>query len=700
MDKLALLIVTSAALTSMVCAAPPAASTFQELMDPTLFPNPQHGMAVESAAIQGRALRVTTTGAEIAVDCATGEALFSQRIGHQRPLVALHLGRPLMGARLTHTGPGFARVTFENPEATIRVNGDSLCMLHVREPLTVTVEGRIESAWSSSFGANHLVADEWGAFGLYCSERTLDDGSDPFAETVATYRLPAEAVLWVAVCPPKPYDWERSLKDNVVWHWSNQLGYPPDETLRSWQPHGNIVLLQAEVMLWKDWNLDFVPRLGAEEFARVRKTLHDLGRRFIVYTSPYYFLKGTALENWALNSFENFQGWPPGTPTGENMGLFLTAITRVMQEYQPDGLYFDGQYTDNPAALYALARRAREIVGEQGILEWHSTGALGGEHCYLPQADAYVDFVLRGEGAQAWYGDFDYLRFFVSGYNLSNSIGVLCNNAGGKPTPELTRELLRANARYHTIAGWLADAGIMDVLKNEYQARLNSSLRVAVDREADARQAQVSEKADATRAERQALTSPPVWGDPIFAEDFDKLPAAEQLVSPANATPFTVVDGCLHTRGLASSFAFLKLPAQVQASGFEVKLRLGTDGGMSWGPGAALRWQDGSLLRLGVRSDGKLQADILGRQSVGGAAPPDRWVWLRARWLRRSGVIEHSADGVTYKHLWTFDHGGTLNNPITELLVGKVPFNGDPKDYIDPGPVGESDLDFVRVYGR
>ena len=87
-------------------------------------------------------------------------------------------------------------------------------------------------------------------------------------------------------------------------------------------------------------------------------------------------------------------------------------------------------------------------------------------------------------------------------------------------------------------------------------------------------------------------------------------------------------------------------------------------------------------------------------QSVGGAAPPDRWVWLRARWLRRSGVIEHSADGVTYKHLWTFDHGGTLNNPITELLVGKVPFNGDPKDYIDPGPVGESDLDFVRVYGR
>jgi hypothetical protein len=699
-DKLALLVGAFVALTSIAYAAPPAAPTFQELMDPTLFPDPQRGMTVESAGLRGEAVSIETTGAEIDLDCAKGEAVFRQRIGHQRPLVTLHLGRPLTGGRVTHSGPGFARVVFETPRATVRVNGDSLFMLHAHEPLAVTVERRIESAWNSSFGANHLIADELGAFGLYCSERGLDDHFDPYSETLATYRLPADSVLWVAVCPPKPYDWERSFKDNVVWHWSNQLGYPPDETLRSWQPHGNTVLLQSEVMLWKDWNLDFVPRLGADEFARVRETIHRLGMRFIVYTSPYYFLKGTTLENRALNSFDNFKGWPPGTPTGENMELFLAAITRVMQEYQPDGLYFDGQYLDNPAALYALARRAREIVGEPGILEWHSTGALGGEHCYLPQADAYVDFVLRGEGVQSRYGDFDYLRFFVSGYNVSNSIGVLCNNAGGKPTPALTGELLRANARYHTIAGWLADAGIMDVLKNQYQARLNPDLRLAVDREADARQAKVAEKAAATRAERQALATPPAWGEPVLAEGFDKLPAAEQLVSPANPTPFSVVDGCLRTRGPASTFAFLKQPVKTRASGLVVKIRHGTDGGMSWGPAAAVRWQDGSLLRLGTRSDAKMQADILGRQSVGSTVRPDRWIWLRARWLRRTGVVERSDDGVTYERVWTFEHGGTLNGPIAELLIGKVPFNGDPTDYTDPGPVGESDIDFVHVYGQ
>ena len=138
-------------------------------------------------------------------------------------------------------------------------------------------------------------------------------------------------------------------------------------------------------MLWKDWNLDFVPRSGAEAFSRVRETLHGLGMRFIVYTSPYYFLRGTPLEPVAFNSFDGFTNWPPGTPTGENMGLFLDAITRVMTEYKPDGLYFDGQYIENPAALYALARSAREIVGEAGILEWHSTHALGYEGCYLPR---------------------------------------------------------------------------------------------------------------------------------------------------------------------------------------------------------------------------------------------------------------------------------------------------------------------------
>ena len=526
----------------------PAAPTFQELMDPAIFPDAQMEMVVESTELKDGVLRIRTTGADIEADLATGDIRFGQRIGQERPLAVLHVGQALEGAEVTHAGPGLAHIAFAKPAVTIRVNGDSLFMLHVRDPLAVSVDRAIDIAWHGSHMANHLVADEWGALGLFCSEQNISDQFDPFASTLARYELPTDAVLWVGVCPPKPYAWERSLKDNVVWHWSNKQGYPPDDALRNWRQYGNIVLLQSELLLWKDWNVAFVPRLGVGEFERVRKTIHDAGMRFIVYTSPYYFLKNTALESKAINTFENFQGWPPGTSTGENMGLFLPEIRKVMSEYKPDGLYFDGQYIDNPAALYALARESRNIVGGGGILEWHSTWALGSGCCYLPQADAYVDFILRGEGKEGAYGNFGYLRFFVSGYNISNSIGVLCNNGPVGVTPQLARDIVKVNARFHTIASWLDKPEFMKVLNEEYRARLTPKLRDAVEKDIDARQSLVGQKAAAAKADRDALAGPPKWGKPVFAVDFAALPEGEQVVSEQNPDALAVRDGVLEVQ--------------------------------------------------------------------------------------------------------------------------------------------------------
>jgi len=480
---------------------------------------------------------------------------------------------------------------------------------------------------------------------------------------------------------------------------SARITVTPDQVLRSWQEHGNIVLLQSELLLWKNWNLDFVPRLGEEEFGRVRNTIHDLGMRFIVYTSPYYFLKGTALEPRAINTFEGFTGWPPGTPTGENMGLFLPAIRRVMRDYKPDGLYFDGQYTGNPAALYALARSAREIVGEDGILEWHSTGALGSAHCYLPQADAYVDFILRGEGRQQNYADFDYLRFFVSGYNINNCIGVICNNGPVGVTPELARDVLRANARFHTIASWLDKPEIMGALNSEYQPRLTPDLEQTVEEQVNARQKQVVEKFNAMQAEYEALRNPPSWSEPTFTLRFHKLPDAEQIVSKQNPNPFSIGEGSLHIQAHAHTYAYFRIPWNVDTRGLIVKLRQGSDGGMSWGPAAMLVWGNGARVRLGTRSDGTLQSDVLGAQHHGSLHDPNQWIWLRARWLGSSGVVERSIDGTTYERIWNFEHGGALDDTVTELLVGKVPYNGEPKDYNVPGHPGECDIAFVEVFG-
>ena len=469
-----------------------AVPTFQELMDPSQFPEPQFGMRVLSLAHKGARIRIVTTGAIVNVNERNGDIEFEQRIGRLRKVAVLRVGKPLDGVQITHEGEGFASISVDCPKLAIRINGDSLFMLHAHEAMDLEVESKIAPAWNASWKTNHLAVDEWGGFGLYCSDLDLNDHFDAAGPVVAKYALPEDAVLAIGVCPPKAYAWDRSLDLQVVWHWSAQNAYPSDEELLSWKPYGNVILLQSEVMLWKDWNLDFVPRLGIDEFVRVRETIHRMRMRFIVYTSPFYFLKGTSQEGQAVNDKPGFS--PGAVVNGENMPLFLEAITRVMSDLKPDGLYFDGQYMQNPAALYALARHARRIVGDKGLLEWHSTTELGpgGSLMYMPQADAYTDIQLRGEGQDATYGNFDYLRFFVSGYNINNRIGVLCNNSGQEMNKEMLDSLLQANVRLHTLIG---HPKLRDFVKDDYRPRLTLDLRDTVNKLVDERQQKVSQKA-------------------------------------------------------------------------------------------------------------------------------------------------------------------------------------------------------------
>jgi hypothetical protein len=675
-------------LLSLATAAQAAIPTFQDLMAPSVFPDAQRGLTVESVVEKDGAVTVTTTGAVMVLDGKSGTVSFRQRIGGERAVAMLYLGQPLAGVKVTHNGTGFARVTIDEPKATIRVNGDSLFMLQAHAPLRAAVRTEIAPAWNASWKTNHLIVDELGGFGLYCSEPELKDQYDPYGTPVASYPLPENAVLAVGVCPPKPYDWERSLREQVIWHWSNVSSYPPDDDLRSWKPYGNVILLQSEVMLWKDWNLDFVPRLGMDEWTRVRNTIHGMNMPFIVYTSPFYFLKGTSQEKNAVN---DKPGVCPGAiVNGENMDLFLDAITRVMKDLKPDGLYFDGQYAENPAALYALARHSRRIIGEDGILEWHSTlelGTWGASLMYMPQADAYTDIQLRGEGSDRLYGDFDYLRYFVSGYNINNCIGVLCNNNGKPMTVPQMDSVLQANARLHTLFGK------SDFIAKEYRPRLTLAYHAEVDRLVAERQQQARAKADAMAAFLKGPQTPPPT---VAAFEFDQMPDAERLVSPLNPDALSVVGGSLHVRALTSTYAYLKLPVNKQASGFEIKLRQGSDRGMSWGPAAMVQWDNGEALRIGTRSDG-LQVDTPPIQILGPSYDPNTWVWLRARWQGKTGVVECSQDGVHYTrfHSFPFEANGST---VTELLIGKVPCNGKPEDYGVSGAVGECDIDYVRLY--
>ncbi len=675
-----------------------AAPTFQDLMDPAVFPEPQRGMLVEQAGIADNALQIRTTGAELRLD-ASGNGVFRQRIGRDRETARIRITGLTATPEVTHSSPGLAFARFASPKLDLRANGDSLFMFHAHEPVTFEITRAIDVGFSAVYRGNGVLFDEWGGFGLFCSERDFEGALRPYEECVARYTLPADGVLWIGICPPKPYDWERSLHDNVVWHWSRTSAYPPDPELAAWSREGNIVLLQSEVMLWKDWNLAFEPRLGEAEFARVRDSIHRLGMRFIVYTSPYYFLRETPIASKAMNSFDHFEttGFPPGWPEGVNIDLFMNEITKVMTAYKPDGLYFDGQYTENVPALYSLARRSRALLGESGILEWHSTFALGSGQCFLPQADAYVDFILRGEGRDSAYANPEYLRYFVSCYNTSNSIGVLCNN-GPQPSEELIDRVLAANGRMHTLVGWLNDPKITRMVHDRYRARLTPELRGQVERECEARQAKIAEHSKARAGELRALRAAPAWTAPLLQEQGQGFLSWTQHASPRNPNPFATAEGALSITACASAHAFLTREVSAVPKGFVARLKQGSDGGASWGPAVLIRWKNGACLRVGLRNDLLLQSDFNGEQRLFGKHDPNAWIWLRARWLETSGVVETSTDGEHFQPVWSFEHGGTLAGPAEMIAAGKVPYNGAALDYEEPGATGTCFIEQVRLY--
>jgi len=138
--------------------------------------------------------------------------------------------------------------------------------------------------------------------------------------------------------------------------------------------------------------------LDMKDFIRVRDEAHRGGMKVVVYLSPFY---STAPDIFA-------------------------EMRRVLDEYQLDGLYFDGISMDFRKS-YAIARQARAILGENRILYVHcSSDPLDDGRIYCPFIDTYADYILRGEAGVWGLKLDDFLRWTISGYHISNAVGYWC----------------------------------------------------------------------------------------------------------------------------------------------------------------------------------------------------------------------------------------------------------------------------------
>ena len=426
---------------------------------------PFSGMAIQSVRLEPE-LEVVTTGARYrlagrTLDCwrridprtnAVAERLVA-RLEFEAPL-----GAPVLADRNADS------VQVDTPAAILTFTGDSLVVLEARRPLAYTHLNLIAGAPWAKAGATAVdrmwTDGEGGSLhGLY---RGAPRGEARSADLTRLVLAPGDAMAHM-VFPPRLFDFERmygaqarpfvqgcfsedqfqEILDGSGEYRANGFGVinlsnrlyrkacvpgmvPPCNPGEQDFPYP----LEPALSPW-------VPRSGAAgyDFAqpeRVKALIaraHALGFKVITYVSAEAFDPRQGPEGYRRIDHQ------PVARTLEVLAAFRTA-------YGLDGWYLDNAciQTGSLEPQVAFIRALRRMVGNEGILFHHDSvdvwdGWLGYHGLRAVMVDAYVDYTAAGEtGAIAEVAgpDDPYLRFYTSGYGLSQAFGLHIRKTDGR----------------------------------------------------------------------------------------------------------------------------------------------------------------------------------------------------------------------------------------------------------------------------
>jgi len=298
----------------------------------------------------------------------------------------------------------------------LTVQGDSILIFEPMQHVRITFEGHYRPSYSQEVRGNRLILDQIGGCGFYgipsrpTEAQNLDSG-----DWSLTAHLARWDELWVSICPPRERDVRRYF-EQVAHEGTRKDPYPSNDIIRSDAKYCKVFTVHecwaALEPDWAEnppgstydhprpWETDHPVPGDMKEFARVRDEAHRLGMKFAVYFSPYY----------------------------SNAPDLFAEMKRIPEEYGVDGLYFDGWWghQDDFRAGYHMIRKARAILGDRILYLHSSTEPYGTCRVFLPFVSTYADYILSGEAGRDGLGREEFLRYTVSGYQTSNSVGMWC----------------------------------------------------------------------------------------------------------------------------------------------------------------------------------------------------------------------------------------------------------------------------------
>lgn len=422
-------------------------------------------MKIEDVTEDRDEVKVTTTGAVyIFKKNALGEILCYQRLGQERLVSTLTLNFSLCDLTVDWKDDESCFLSALPKFGMIRVNADSLLILSPGPPLKATFRGDWVPEYSAVEKNNFIFIDEKGGTGVYpiptssyqeeFPELCLNFSTEGWRANIS---MQGGQKLLVSVFPPRPFDLEKSFNDRIVHHYLRTStkpwgSYPQNREIEEYSRYGNILVLhlwqkgkltktgkgiQSRYDCMRDavWSNFHHEALDDKELKRVIDKAHQEEMKVLPYLTGIYF---------------------PGEP--QELAREIVSLTK---KYGFNGGYFDGIST-HVLRGYTIMRGLRKALGEK-ILFVHQPSPVIGDrkkhYVYCPFIDTYADYILRGEhlASKGDINSFDwkYIRYALSGYNISNSIGYVCNY--GYPT-EFTRTLipqvLKANIRLPYWVGW------------------------------------------------------------------------------------------------------------------------------------------------------------------------------------------------------------------------------------------------------